>query len=48
MKKIVNNPENIVFEMMDGIVAANPGKFNKGGLSLTCLKGSMSRLPRWT
>ncbi len=28
MKKIVNNPENIVFEMMDGIVAANPGKFN--------------------
>jgi len=28
MKKIVNNPENIVFEMMDGLVAANPGKFN--------------------
>ena len=28
MKKIVNNPENIVFEMMDGVVAANPGKFN--------------------
>lgn len=28
MKKIVNNPENIVFEMMDGLVKANPGKFN--------------------
>ena len=27
MKKIVNDPENIVFEMLDGLVAANPGKF---------------------
>ena len=27
MKKIVNNPEDIVFEMCDGLVAANPGKF---------------------
>ena len=28
MKKIVNDPENIVFEMLDGLVAANPGMFN--------------------
>jgi len=27
MKKIINKPEDIVFEMMDGLVAANPGKF---------------------
>ena len=27
MKKIVNNPEDIVLEMLDGLVAANPGKF---------------------
>ena len=28
MKKIINKPEDIVFEMMNGLVAANPGKFN--------------------
>lgn len=28
MKKIINKAEDIVFEMMDGLVAANPDKFN--------------------
>jgi dihydroxyacetone kinase-like protein len=27
MKKLVNKPEDVVFEMLDGLVAANPGKF---------------------
>ncbi|MDO8686165.1 MAG: dihydroxyacetone kinase subunit DhaK [Clostridiales bacterium] len=26
MKKIINRPENVVFEMLDGLVAANPDK----------------------
>jgi dihydroxyacetone kinase-like protein len=27
MKKIINKPENVVYEMLEGLVAANPNKF---------------------